>query len=198
MSTRKGQVVYLDDLIEEAVDRALVEVKKRRSDLSEEQMRRIARSVGIGSVRFNIARIRAEKQIVFRWEDALNFEGNSAPFIQYAHARACSILRKAADGGMTCQQYDPSALVRKQEGDLMRSIGSLPLIVEECAERRKIHPMAQYVQELAILFNQFYQFVPVLKADEKERKARLALVEASKWSLGNALRVLGIDAPEEM
>jgi len=198
MSTRKGQVVYLDDLIEEAVDRALVEVKKRRSDLSEEQMKRIARSVGIGSVRFNIARIQAEKQIVFRWEDALSFEGNSAPFIQYAHARACSILRKAADGGMTYQQYDPSALVRKQEGDLMRSIGSLPLIVEECAERRKIHPMAQYAQEFAILFNQFYQFVPVLKADEKERKARLALVEASKWSLGNALRVLGIDAPEEM
>ena len=79
MSTRKGTVVYLDDLIEEAEERALEEVRKRRTDLSEERMREIARSIGRGAVRYNIVRVQPEKPLVFKWEDALNFEGNSAP-----------------------------------------------------------------------------------------------------------------------
>ena len=198
MSTRKGQVVYLDDLLDEAVDRALSEVKKRRGDISGERMTEIARSVGRGAVRFNIVRIQAEKQIVFKWEEALNFEGSSAPFIQYSHARACSILRKAEREGLDWKGYDPSCLSEKQELDLTKAIGMLPLIVEECAEGRKAHTMAQYAVELAIMFNQLYQFVSVLKAPERERKARLALVEASKICLGNVLGLLGIDAPEEM
>jgi len=199
MSTRKGQVVYLDDLLDEAVDRAYVEVKKRRGgELSEERMREIARAVGVGAIRFNIVRIQAEKQIVFRWEDALNFEGNSAPFIQYAHARACSILRKASGENIGWREYDPSHLTEKQEEELIKAIGSLPLVVQECGEGRKAHTMAQFAQDLAILFNQLYQFVPVLKADEKRRSARLALVEASRFCLRNALEALGITALEEM
>jgi len=198
MSTRKGQVVYLDDLLDEAVDRALSEVKKRRGDISGERMTEIARSVGRGAVRFNIVRIQAEKQIVFKWEEALNFEGSSAPFIQYSHARACSILRKAEREGYDWKGYDPSCLSEKQELDLAKAIGMLPLVVEECAEGRKAHTVAQYALELAIMFNQLYQFVSVLKAPERERRARLALVEASKICLGNVLGLLGIDAPEEM
>ena len=198
MSTRKGTVVYLDDLIDEAIERALVEVKKRRDDLTEEQMMKIAHIVATGAVRYNIARIQAEKQIVFKWEEALNFEGNSAPFIQYAHARACSILKKADEEGISWKDFDATLLTKKQEIDLVKSIGSLPLTVEDCAESHKAHPMASYSLSLATLFNQFYQFVPVLKAEDTERKARLALVEASKWALKNALSALGIDAPEEM
>ena len=96
MSTRKGVVVYLDDLIDEAVDRAYEEVKVRRRDLSEEKMQADRPGHRLrGAIRYNILRVQAEKQLVFKWEEALNFEGNSAPFVQYAHARACSILRKA-------------------------------------------------------------------------------------------------------
>lgn len=198
MSTRNGTVVYLDDLVEEAIGRALAEVKKRRQDISEAEMMKIARTVAVGAVRFNIVRIQGEKQIVFKWEEALNFEGNSAPFVQYAHARACSILKKATDGGIDWTGYDATALGKKQELDLVKAIGSLPLVVDLCAEDRKAHPMAQYALELATLFNQFYQFIPVLKAEEKELKARLALVEAAKWGLRNSLDALGIDAPESM
>ena len=97
MSTRKGWWCYLDDLIDEAEDRAYEEVSKRRTDLSEEKMREIAREIGSGAIRYNIIRVQAEKQLVFKWEEALNFEGNSAPFVQYAHARCCSILGKAGD-----------------------------------------------------------------------------------------------------
>jgi arginyl-tRNA synthetase len=195
MSTRKGRVVYLDDLTDEAVDRAYEEVKKRRTDLGEEKMREIARVVGIGALRYNIARVQAEKQIVFNWEDALNFEGSSAPFVQYAHARACSILSKA---GAWSRSFDARLLVSSYERDLVKLIASFPSVVSECAEHRKTHVLCVFAQDLASQFNQFYRYMPVLKADAGVRDARLGLVEASMWALRNALNSLGIDAPEEM
>jgi len=195
MSTRKGLVVNLDDLVEEAVDRAYEEVKKRRTDLSEERMREISRIVGIGSLRYNIVRVQAEKQIVFKWEDALNFEGSSAPFVQYAHARASSILAKA---GHRDGSFDAGALTSPHEKALVMIIASFPSVIEDCAENRRAHVLAVYAQELAAEFNHFYRYVPVLKAEGNARDARLALVEASMWTLRNALNCLGVDAPEEM
>ncbi|HEX9907229.1 MAG TPA: arginine--tRNA ligase [Thermoplasmata archaeon] len=195
MSTRKGRVVYLDDLTDEAIDRAYEEVKKRRTDLSEERMMDIARIVGIGALRYNIARIQAEKQIVFKWEDALNFEGSSAPFIQYAHARACSILEKAGEWD---RSFDPKELSSEYEKDLVKLIASFPTVMEECAQYRRPHLLAVYAQDLAAQFNQFYRFLPVLRADGMLRNSRLALVEASMWTLRNSLNALGLEAPEEM
>jgi len=195
MSTRKGTVVYIDELIDEAVERAYEEVKKRRTDLSEEKMKEIARVVGMGALRYNIIRIQAEKQIVFKWEDALNFEGSSAPFVQYAHARACSILHKAE---AEVEGFDASKLTTVHEKNLAKLIAEFPSVVEDCAENRRAHPMAAYVQELAAQFNQFYRYVPVLKSEGEARAARLALVEASRWAMNNALECLGIEAPEEM
>ncbi len=195
MSTRKGIVVNLDDLTEEAIERAYEEVKKRREDLSEERKREIARIVGIGALRYNVVRIQAEKQIVFKWEDALNFEGSSAPFLQYAHARACSILAKA---GAWERRFDSKLLRTEHEKDLAKTIAKFPSVVDECAEHRKTHPLAVYAQDLATQFNQFYRFDPVLKAEGETRNARLALVEASMWALRNSLSCLGVEAPEEM
>jgi arginyl-tRNA synthetase len=196
MSTRSGKVVYIDDLIDEAVGRAYEEVKKRRTDLPEERMRVIARTVGVGALRYNIIRIQAEKQIVFKWEDALNFEGSSAPFIQYAHARACSILDKAEPA----ERGRPQAgrLVNEHERALAKLVASFPSVVRDCADNRRAHPIATYAQDLAAQFNQFYRFVPVLRAEGDTREARLALVEAAMWTLRNALTSLGLEAPEEM
>jgi len=194
MSTRKGTVVTLDDLIEEAEERALEEVKKRRTDLAEEKMRAIASDIGRGSIRYNIIRVQAEKPIVFRWEDALNFEGNSAPFVQYAHARACSILRKAGDYE---PQIVPSLLTDAYEKRLIRVLARFPGIVKECGEKRRIHVMPSYGHEVASAFNQFYTYVPVLKAGEA-RDAKLGLVEASMWVLRNCLGSMGLGTPEEM
>jgi arginyl-tRNA synthetase len=195
MSTRKGRVVYIDDLVEEAVDRAYEEVKKRRTDLSEERMREIARIVGIGALRYNIIRIQPEKQIVFKWEDALNFEGSSAPFVQYAHARACSILSKAGER-KAC--FDARLLGTDHERALAKLVASLPALIQDCAHNRRAHTLANYSQELAAQFNQFYRYVPVLKSEGEVRDARLALVEASMWALRNSLTCLGIEAPLEM
>lgn len=194
MSTRKGRVVYLDDLIEEAEERALEEVKKRRTDLTSERMEEIAKAIGRGAVRYNIVRVQPEKQLIFKWEEALNFEGNSAPFAQYAHARACSILRKA---GEFDHEADPTVLSNDYEVRLLKSLARYPSVVREAGERARIHVLPAYCQEVAAAFNQFYTYVPVLRGEEN-KDARLALVDTTRVVLANALTTLGLVAPEEM
>ena len=194
MSTRRGVVVYLDDLIDEAVSRAYEEIEKRRTDLSEERMREIARTVGVGAVRYNILRVQPEKQLVFRWEDALNFDGNSGPFLQYAHARACSMLRKA---GAYARCTDPSKLRDEAEVRLAKVLSGFPAVVRDAAEARRIHLLPAYGHELASAFNQFYAAVPVLGAGDS-RDARITLVECVRDVLRNVLQCMGMGAPEEM
>ena len=195
MSTRRNRVVYLDDLIDEAVERAYEEVKKRRSDIDEQRMRQIAEVVGVGALRYNVIRVQPEKQIVFRWEEALNFEGNSAPFIQYSHARCCSILEKSQGYKL----WSEDVLKAPQEAGLARELARYPEAVLDAARERRPHIVAAYAHECASSLNQFYKSCPVLKAETQElRDSRLAFVDASRWVLRNALTLLGISAPEEM
>ena len=197
MSTRKGRVVYLDDLIDECIERAYQEVNKRRAqELTEEQMRKIAEIIGIGSLRYNIIKVQPEKDIVFTWEDALNFEGNAVPFIQYAHARASSILAKVKEKH---RKIDASRLTHDSELALLKHLARLPLIIEDACQGCKPHVLANYLYETASAFNQFYRDCPVLiEEDPLLRGSRIALVEATKIVLRNALYLLGITAPEEM
>jgi arginyl-tRNA synthetase len=196
MSTRKGRVVTLDDLVDEAVARARTKVDELREDLSDAERAAIARIVGTGALRFNIIRIQPEKSMTFRWDEALSFEGKSAPFVQYSHARACSILRKAVEEGKPPGMWSVSDIKDEEELKLVRLLASFPSLLRECAERRLAHPVATYAHELAVQFNQFYRDVPVLKS--RQRNTRLALVECAKIVLRNALDVLGIEAPERM
>jgi arginyl-tRNA synthetase len=194
MSTRRGHVVTLDDLIDESVARAREEVDRRRPELSEGLKRGIAEAVGTGAIRYNIIRIQAEKQMVFKWEEALSFDGNSAPFVQYSHARASSILRKAS----AFDSYDTSLLTHPTEIELIKALARFPSVIRECGKSMACHLVAQYAFELASLFNQFYRDCPVLVAEGELKNARLALVTASKFVLSNALDTLGIVAPEEL
>ncbi|HET6404243.1 MAG TPA: arginine--tRNA ligase [Candidatus Thermoplasmatota archaeon] len=196
MSTRRNRVVFIDDLLDESVARAREEVDKRRPELSEAERDRIAEVVGIGAVRFNIARVQTEKSIVFRWEDALNFEGDSAPFVQYAHARASSILRKAAEAG--ARIGGEPGLAHASEVELVKAIAKLPYVVREAAELRRIHMLPAYAVELTNAFNAFYRDCPVMVEDEGVRAPRLALVRAAKVAIANTLGLLGIEAPESM
>ena len=198
MSTRKGVVVYLDDLIDEAVAHAYDEVKSRldtrKTDMTEEKMKEIARIVGTGSIRYNIVRVQPEKQLVFKWSEALNFDGNSGPYLQYVHARACSMLRKA---GEFQRVTDPDMLTDPMEINLVKKLARYDEVLREAGDGKRVHMLPAYGHELAVAFNQFYAAVSVLDAGQR-RDARLTLVECTKTVLADVLDCLGMGAPEEM
>lgn len=199
MSTRRNRVVFLDDLVDEAVERAYEEVKKRRGgELPEEKMREIAEAVGIGALRYNIVRVQPEKGIVFKWEEALNFDGASAPFLQYAHTRCASILRKAS----SAPRWNPEALERIQhpsELELLYQIARLPRLVDEAASKDAPHLFAGYAQELAASWSGFYRDCAVLNAETPQlQESRLMVVLAARRALLTTLDLLGIPAPDEM
>lgn len=198
MSTRRGRVVYLDDLIDEATERAYEEVKKRRGDeLDEAALRRIARAVGVGALRYNIVRVQPEKAITFDWAEALNFEGSSAPFLLYAYARCASILRKA--GGTAGGPADASLLSHPSELELLYQMARLPRIVDDAARRLAPHLVAGYAPELAVALNAFYRDCPVLAAEsEPLRRGRLQLVQGARIALGSTLELLGLPVLDEM
>ncbi|MEN6593047.1 MAG: arginine--tRNA ligase [Methanobacterium sp.] len=197
MSTRRGVFISVDDLLEESTERAMEEIKKRRDDLSDDEAREIAEKIGVGAVRFYIARLSPEKHIVFKWDEALSFERGCAS-IQYAHARACKILQKAEFDSSTVDlegilgKYD----LESQERELVKVISQFTWVVEESARSRKIHLVSQYCLDLASAFNKFYKSMPVIGSEEEE--FRLALVDKSRITLRNSLELLGIDAPESM
>lgn len=202
MSTRRGQFISADDLFDQVTAAAFEEVDKRRSDISEESKREIANMVGMGAVRFDIVKVSPEKSTVFNWKEALDFEKQSAPYIQYSHARACSILSKAIEEGAwegPESEIDSSLLVEPSEIDLIKKMAAFDSVIDHCARELRPHTLAIYARELADTFNQFYRFVPVLIAeDEKIRAARLTLVDCARIVIANALDTLGIGAPESM
>ena len=196
MSTRGGSAVWLDQLLEEAVTRARREVLARREGLSDAEVDRIAEAVATGAIRFHIVRVAPEKPVTFRWEDALSFEGRSGPFVQYAYARAASVLRKG-DAEAPPYPYEAHRLTLADELDLVRTIASLPRTVAYVARSSHVQSLAGYAHEVADRFNRFYHAAPVLKA-EAERASRIALVAATHRTLGNTLDLLGVARLESM
>ena len=190
MSTRGGSAVWLDDLLAEAVDRARKEVLLRREDLAEGAVETIAEAVATGAIRFHILRVAPEKPVVFRWEDALSFEGRSGPFLQYSYARASSVLRKG-EAVRPPYPFDAARLTDPEEVALLRILARFPRTVAYAARTSHVHAVAGYAHEVADQFNRFYHAVPVLRSTE-ERASRIALVAAVRQTLGNALDLLGI------
>ncbi len=192
MSTRQGKVVYLDDLLKEAEARVDEIIKNRGYE--KEEMEKIRRAIAVGAIRFHILNVQEEKPMTFRWEDALNFEGESAPFIQYTHARAVSILRKTNWNG----EYSIEYISHPQEIKLLKLMAKYPSMVENAVRRLSPYIIARYAYTLASQFNQFYRDCPVLKADDNTRNTRLAIVKAFKKLIKDVLELLGIEAPEKM
>ena len=199
LSTRAGRYISADELIAKIEERAYYEVEKRRDDLDEVKKPEIARMVGIGALRYDMVKVSPDKHIVFDFDDALDIEKKGAPFVQYSHARACSILRAAAAKGVLSDDVYDSALLREDsELELIKMLSKFEYLIAGVASDLKPHRIAKYARELAEYFNLFYRYCPVLNADEEHRKARLALVDCARVVLSNVLDVLGIKAPEEM
>lgn len=194
MSTRAGKFISADELIDEVTKKAFEEVTTRRPELPEEERRAIAASVAIGAVRYDIVRVSQEKSTVFDWRQALDFERQSAPYIQYSHARACSILAKAGE-------FTPAyEFTTASEIALAKHIGLFPpVVLQTVVEELRPHHLAIYARDLADLFNTFYHTDPVLKAEAGGvRDARLTLVRAAQNTLSEVLETLGIDAIRSM
>ena len=192
MSTRAGKFVPSDDLIDDTRRRALEEVTVRRPELPEEERLAIARSVALAAIRYDIVRVSPEKSTVFDWTTALDFERQSGPYIQYAHARACSILAKAGDWS------EAFAFESDHELALARQVARFPIVLAQTVEELRPHLLATYARELADLFNTFYHFEPVLRAGGRTRDSRLTLVKAAQNTLQETLETLGIDALASM
>lgn len=193
MSTRKGVFVSVDDLLDEARSRAVKEIKKRRKDLKIVEIEDIADKIGVGAIRYYIARLSPEKHLVFKWDEALNFEMGCAS-IQYAHARACKLLKKALFNNDVKieREWSPD----ETEKEVIRLLAKFPRVVDESAETRRVHLIAQYLQDLANAFNKFYKFSPVIGSEFEG--ARLIIVDRVRKTIKNGLKLLGIEAPTMM
>jgi arginyl-tRNA synthetase len=195
MSSRSGNAVLYDDVANAVLARAREIIDQKNPDLAPELKEQIARDVGIGSMKYGMLMRDNNRVIFFDIDEALSFEGHAAPYIQYAHARACRILEKVErlpEGPVSFGELTP------EETNLVEQIALFPSEVERAAAEYKPLMIANYVYELAKRFNDFYRACPVLTAPEPQRAARLALVAAARQTLANGLNLLGIAAPEIM
>ena len=203
MSGRKGVTLAIDTVLAEAIARARAVVAAKQSDLPE--LDEVARAVGVGALRFAMVKSEAKRVIDFRWEQALNLAGDSAPYVQYAHARADAILRAAADAGVTPARADFDALT-PLEVALARVVAEYPNVVRVAVRDDAPHVVAQYALHLATAWNGYYNHrgddgkpdTVVLRSASGLREARLALVERVRDTLARTLALLGIDAPRRM
>lgn len=198
MSTRKGKFISADELLDEVEKQAYEEVRLRRPEESEAFLKKVAAQVASGAVRYDVVKVSPDKATTFDWKQALDFEKLSAPFIQYSHARACSILRKGEALGEDALAIQSDLLTGDNEIALLKKIGQFDLVIDRAARELKPHQLATYARELAESFNHFYRYSPVLDAQPALRQARMALARAAKNALRATLDTLGIVALETM
>lgn len=200
MSTRKGRVVFLEDVLNRAVEktREIIEEKGVATDNIDET----AAQVGIGAVMFNELSNNRIKDYVFDWDKVLNFEGETGPYVQYTHARACSLMRKAGEE-MTAKAeklegFDSSLICSDSAYELAKLIYRMPEVIQEAADKYEPSVITRHIIDIAQAFNRFYQSERIVTDDEAATVSRLALVICAKTAISNGLALLGIQAPERM
>ncbi len=206
MSTRKGRVIFLEDVLAEAVRRAEEVIEDR--DLSAEEKRDIARKVGLGAVKFADLSQTRTKDVLFDWDKMLSLQGDTSPYLQYAHARIRSMLRSAAEQGreeqghaeeISAAQIDADLLTTPEETALLEALARFPEAIQQAAVGYLPHLIANYLLALAKDFSAFYREVPVLRAEgEALRLSRLGLCAVTAQVLQRGLGLLGIECPEKM
>jgi len=191
MSTRKGNLVLLTDFMEEAVKKSGEELKKRYGKIDQKS----AKVIAYGAVKFGILRVSPEKNVVFDWEQALSFEGETSPYIQYAYARTSSILKKAKKLNL---KADLGLLDKKEEAELITMLSNSADVMAKSATELKPHLLANYLYLLAQKFNEYYHAHQILKAEKKIKDSRLLLISCVGQVIKNGLGLLGIGVLEKM
>jgi arginyl-tRNA synthetase len=198
LASRDGEAISLKDLLEESIARANKSILEKNPDISESERAEISKMIGIGSVKYADLSVDRNKNYVFDWDKMLSFEGNTAPYLQYAHARICSIFRK-----ISIQREDFAnnkiSITNDNESSLSRTLIGFSVAIDESINNYAPHRLAVYLHKLAQEFASFYENCPVLVIDDKSTmNSRLALCSLTARTLSTGLNLLGIASPEKM
>ena len=198
MSTREGRVIFLEDVLNRAVDQTREIIKEK--NVNTENIEETAAAVGIGAVIFNELSNYRIKDYVFSWEHVLNFEGETGPYVQYTHARACSILRNAGEEVVAKAKagFDPSWITGDSAHELETLLYQLPDVIAEAGEKYEPSIVTRHIVDIAQAYNRFYHDEHILTENEDEKIAKVALVMAAKNAIQVGLHLLGMKAPEKM
>ena len=198
LASREGKAISLKDLLDESVSRAKKLIKEKNPNMHESEIDEISSMIGIGAVKYADLSIDRNKNYIFDWDKMLSFDGNTAPYLQYAHARIHSIFRKSSISKQTFENIEIS-LVNDYEKSLSRAIIGFSESLDEAISNYAPHRLAVYLHKLAQEFGTFYENCPVLvNDDELTMNSRLALCNLTARTLNTGLNLLGIDAPERM
>ena len=198
LKSRSGEAVKLDALLTESVERAAEAVKEKNAELPAAQQAEVARQIGIGAVKYADLSTDRIKDYMFDWERMLAFEGNTSPYLQYAHARICSIFRKAGIDRASVRRITPTVEHSAERALTMRLL-QFDTAVWDTLDKYSPHRLCTYLFELASEFSSFYEHCPVMRADSEEQKmSRLALCDFTARVMEQGLALLGIESPEQM
>ena len=199
-STRKGKAIWLEDVLTQAIEKTLAIINDKNPDLPNKE--EVARQVGVGAIVFNDLRTNRIKDVIFSWEEILNFEGETGPYVQYTVARACSLFRKTAakygEATVDLATIDFTQLTGPEAQAVLKEIYVFPLRIKQAMEKLEPSLISRYLVDLAQTFNRFYHECPIVIDDEQLRATRLALVRATVITLRNGLKLIGLAAPEEI
>lgn len=194
MSTRKGRVVFLEDVLNQAIDRTRQIIEEKNPEA--ENIDEVAKAVGVGAVVFQELSNSRIKDYTFSWDRTLSFEGETGPYVQYTHARCCAVLRKADQPVSADINYE--LLSDQDAADVLSVLENFNKSLMTAMKKNEPHIVTRFVLDLAQAFNKFYHNSPILVDDADLRAARLALVEATRQTIENALKILGMKAPQKM
>ena len=194
LSTRHGNVIYAEDILNESIHKIETIINEKNPELPDKEQ--VAKQVGIGAILFNDLYNQRIKDVVFDWDKILNFDGETGPYVQYTYARAASVLRKTGD--VSSENIDYSVLTDEYTMALLKVIDRYPAVIKDAAEKLEPSVIARYSMDLAQTFNKFYHECQIMVEDENVKIARVNVVKITKNILKDALRLLGISCPEQM
>ncbi len=202
MKSREGTVVDADELVKEMIETAAETTKERGKidGFSEEEAEKLFKMLALGALKYFLLKVEPKKRMLFNPSESIDFQGNTGPFIQYTHARICSIIRKAQSLNIEIPKQVPTSVaIQKTEINLIYLLGEYPSIVQKSAEEYSPSVIANYVYELAKTFNQFYAEISIMNETELEKKVfRLSLIQKISETIRKAMALLGVEVPNRM